>query len=193
MTRIGLDVGGTFTDVVALDERTGATSWFKVPTNIASPSTGVLDAIAATAVTYEDIEAVRLGTTLGVNALLTGAGSRTGLITTRGFRDVLEIRRTHRQHLFDLNETFPEPLVPRDLRLEVDERIDAEGTEIRPLDEAGVRAAWRPLRDAGVDSVAVVFLFSFENPAHELRAREILLAEGAPAVFLSCEVLPAYR
>ena len=193
MTRIGLDVGGTFTDVVALDERTGGTSWFKVSTNVAAPSVGVLEAIAATAAPYEEIQAVRLGTTLGVNALLTGAGSRTGLITTRGFRDVLEIRRTHRQHLFDLDETFPDPLVPRDLRLEVDERVDADGAEVRPLDEAGVRKAWRTLCAAGVETVAVVFLFSFENSAHELRTREILLEEGAHAVFLSCEVLPAYR
>jgi N-methylhydantoinase A len=193
MNRIGLDVGGTFTDVVALDADTGATSWFKVPTRIESPTAGVLDAIGATGVPFPTIEAVRLGTTLGVNALLTGAGARTGLITTSGFRDVLEIRRTHRRHLFDLDESFPEPLVPRELRLEVDERVDAEGRIVRPLDEDGVRRAWRRLQAAGVEVVAVVFLFSFENPAHERRAREILEAEGAPSVVLSSDVLPAYR
>jgi N-methylhydantoinase A len=193
MNRIGLDVGGTFTDVVALDADTGATSWFKVPTSIESPSAGVLDAIGATGVPFPAIEAVRLGTTLGVNALLTGAGTRTGLITTGGFRDVLEIRRTHRRHLFDLDESFPEPLVSRELRLEVDERVDAEGRVVRPLDEDGVRSAWRRLRAAGVEVVAVVFLFSFENPAHERRTREILEAEGAPSVVLSSDVLPAYR
>src|SRR5690242_5670771 len=184
MIRIGLDVGGTFTDVVALDETTGATSWTKVLTDVESPSAGVLAAIDATGVPYPDISAIRLGTTLGVNALLTGSGARTGLITTRGFRDVLEIRRTHRQALFDLDERVPAPLVPRELRLEVDERVDANGGVVRALDEDGVREAWRVLAAAGVDSVAVVFLFSFENPAHEQRARDILLAAGAPRVFL---------
>jgi N-methylhydantoinase A len=193
MIRIGLDVGGTFTDVVALDEATGATSWTKVLTDAESPSAGVLAAIDATGVPYPDISAIRLGTTLGVNALLTGGGARTGLITTRGFRDVLEIRRTHRQALFDLDERVPEPLVPRELRIEVDERVDANGVVVRALDEDGVRAAWRELEAAGVDSVAVVFLFSFENPAHEQRARDILLEAGAPRVFLSSDVLPAYR
>ncbi|MDO8212673.1 hydantoinase/oxoprolinase family protein [Conexibacter sp. CPCC 206217] len=194
MVRIGLDVGGTFTDVVALDEATGATAWFKVPTNVTSPSAGVLDAIAATGVAYEDVLTVRLGTTLGVNALLTGSGAPTGLITTAGFRDVLEIRRTHRKHLFDLDETFPAPLVPRDLRLEVSERVGAEGAVVTPLDEDGVRRAWRQLRAAGVEAVAIVFLFSFENPAHEQRAREIVLEEGgAQSVFISSDVLPSYR
>ena len=193
MIRIGLDVGGTFTDVVALDEATGATAWTKVLTNTESPSAGVLAAIDATGVSYPEISALRLGTTLGVNALLTGAGARTGLITTRGFRDVLEIRRTHRQALFDLDERFPEPLVPRELRLEVDERVDANGAVVRPLDTDGVRAAWRQLEAAGVESVAVVFLFSFENADHEQLARDVLVAEGATRVFLSSDVLPAYR
>jgi N-methylhydantoinase A len=187
-------VGGTFTDVVALDEQTGATSWFKVPTNAEAPNEGVLDAIAETGVPYDALAAVRLGTTLGVNALLTGTGAPTGLITTAGFRDVLEIRRTHRRHLFDLDERFPEPLVPRDLRLEVSERIDAEGRVVRPLDEDGVRRAWRELRARGVRALAIVFLLSFENAAHEQRARDIVLEEGgADALFISSDVLPAYR
>jgi N-methylhydantoinase A len=194
MFRIGLDVGGTFTDVVAVDQDTGATSWLKVPTNVDEPSKGVLDAIEATGADYGALSAIRLGTTLGVNALLTYSGAPTGLITTAGFRDVLEIRRTHRKALFDLNERFPEPLVPRHLRLEVDERIDSDGRVVRPLDEEAVRAAWRRLRSAGVTAVAIVFLFSFENPVHEERAREIILAEGgATDVFISYDVLPAYR
>ena len=164
MIRIGLDVGGTFTDVVALDEVTGATAWTKVLTDAESPSAGVLAAIDATRVSYPEISAVRLGTTLGVNALLTGSGAKTGLITTRGFRDVLEIRRTHRQALFDLDEQVPAPLVPRELRLEVDERMDANGEVVRPLDEDGVRDAWRRSRRPGSRASRSCFLFSFENP-----------------------------
>jgi N-methylhydantoinase A len=193
-TQIGIDVGGTFTDVVALDTTTGATTWTKVPTNVHSPSAGVLTAIEATGVPYSRIAGVRLGTTLGVNAILTRSGAKTGLITTAGFRDVLEIRRTHRESLFDLNERFPEPLVPRHLRLEVRERVGADGDVVHPLEEDDVRAAWRRLSAAGVEAVAVVLLFSFENPAHEWRIRELLLEEGADVpIFLSSEVLPAYR
>jgi N-methylhydantoinase A len=194
MIRIGVDVGGTFTDVVVLDETSGSTSWLKVPTNDLAPAEGVLDAIGATAVDCAEIAHVKLGTTLGVNAILTRTGAPTGLITTKGFRDVLEIRRTHRTSLFDLNERLPDPLVARNLRLEVSERVDWGGDVIVPLDEDGVRAAWRTLRDAGVTSLAIVFLFSFENPAHERRAREIVMQEGgAEAVFISSDVLPVQR
>jgi len=194
MMRIGVDVGGTFTDVVVLDETSGSTSWLKVPTNAREPASGVLEAMATTGVALKDVSHVKVGTTLGVNAVLTRTGARTGLITTRGFRDVLEIRRTHRARLFDLDERIPEPLVPRDRRLEVTERIDADGEVVVALDEEGVRDAWRRLRGAGVRSLAIVFLFAFENPEHELRAREIVLREGgAEAVFVSSEVLPVHR
>ncbi|HEY7830210.1 MAG TPA: hydantoinase/oxoprolinase family protein [Solirubrobacteraceae bacterium] len=194
MMRIGVDVGGTFTDVVVLDEESGSTSWLKLPTNEREPAVGVLEAMAATEVPLSEVSHVKVGTTLGVNAVLTRSGACTGLITTKGFRDVLEIRRTHRQRLFDLDEQIPEPLIPRDRRLEVSERMDADGNVVQALDEEGVRAAWLKLREAGVRSLAIVFLFSFENPSHEQRAREIVLREGgAEAVFISSEVLPVHR
>jgi N-methylhydantoinase A len=194
MRRIGVDVGGTFTDVVVLDEESGSTSWLKLPTNEREPAVGVLEAMAASGVPLSEVSHVKVGTTLGVNAVLTRSGACTGLITTKGFRDVLEIRRTHRTRLFDLAEKLPEPLVPRDRRLEVSERMDADGNVVEPLDEEGVRAAWRALRAAGVTSLAIVFLFSFENPEHEQRAREIVLREGgAESVFISSQVLPVHR
>jgi N-methylhydantoinase A len=194
MIRVGVDVGGTFTDVVALDEASGSTSWLKLPTNALEPSKGVLDAMGATNIPFEEITHVKVGTTLGVNAVLTRTGAPTGLITTKGFRDVLEIRRTHRLRLFDLDERLPDPLVPRDLRLEVSERVDVDGNVVTPLDEDAVRAAWQTLRDVGVTSLAIVFLFSFENPEHERRARDIVMREGgAETVFISSDVLPVHR
>jgi N-methylhydantoinase A len=194
MIRIGVDVGGTFTDVVTLDEASGRTAWLKVLTDDAHPADGVMEAIAASGVPLAEVSRVRLGTTLGVNAVLTRTGALTGLITTEGFRDVLEIRRTHRARLFDLEERPPDPLVPRDLRLEVAERMDADGAVVKPLDEEGVRVAWRRLRAAGVRALAIVFLFAFENPEHERRAKEIVLEEGgAETVFTSTEVLPVHR
>ena len=193
--RIGLDVGGTFTDVVAVDEATGATSWIKVTTRTDSAATGVLEAIAATGADCREIESVRLGTTLGVNAVLTRSGARTGLITTRGFQ-----RRARDPAHAPPAPVRPERAVPRrrssraTCALEVTERVDAEGDVIEPLDEDGVRAAWRQLRDAGVEALAIVFLFSFENPEHERRAREIVLEEGgAETVLISSDVLPVHR
>ncbi len=194
MINLGIDVGGTFTDVVALDRATGSTRWFKVATDPVSPNAGVLAAIETSGVGYDRVEGIRLGTTLAVNAILTRTGARTGLITTAGFRDVLEIRRTHRESLFDLNERFPDPLVERELRLEVRERLAADGTVVVPLHEDDVRTAWEVLATAGVEAVAVVFLFSFENPTHERRARDVLRDAGADVpIFLSSDILPVYR
>jgi N-methylhydantoinase A len=194
MIRIGVDVGGTFTDVVVLDEEGGQTSWFKTLTDRERPAKGVLAAIEQSTVPLTSVSRVKLGTTLALNAILTRSGATVGLLTTEGFRDVLEIRRTHRNTLFDLDEQLPDPLVPRDLRAEVKERVAFDGSVVTPLDDDGVRRAWRQLRDKGATTLAITFLFSFENGAHEERAREIVMEEGgAEAIFISSEVLPAYR
>jgi N-methylhydantoinase A len=195
MKRVGIDIGGTFTDVLVLDELSGAVTWHKVPSTSRDASVGVLDGLAATGLAGTDIRSIKHGTTIGVNALLTSQGSRTGLITTAGFRDVLEIRRTHRKRLFDLNERVPRPLVPRFLRAEVAERIAADGTVVTPIDIDEVRRAWQDLEAEGVESLAIVFLFSFENPEHEQSARDVVMAAGVPseAISVSSEVLPTYR
>lgn len=194
MKRIGIDVGGTFTDVVVLDEVTGLARSFKALTDYEQPADGILRAFDASAIDPSEVSHLKLGTTLGLNAVLTRGGAPTGLITTAGFRDVLEIRRTHRKHLFDLNETVPEPLVSRRWRREVRERVDKNGRVVEPINEDDVRSAWRFLRDEGVTAVAIAFLFSFRNPEHERRAREVIEAEGgADVVFLSSDVLPVLR
>jgi N-methylhydantoinase A len=194
LKRVGIDVGGTFTDVVVLDEGSGATSWFKTSTDYDSPAEGVLRIVAAACGADDSMSQIKLGTTLGLNAVLTRSGAATGLLTTRGFRDVLEIRRTHRKRLFDLNETVPEPLVLRNRRVEITERVSTAGEVVTPLDEDEVRRAWRELRSQGVTAVAVVYLFAFENPVHEQRTKQIILEEGgAEVVLTSTEVLPVLR
>jgi N-methylhydantoinase A len=192
--RAGVDVGGTFTDVVTVDPRTGQLLQAKALTTYPDPTEGFLAALAKLG--HQRLDYVGYGTTLATNTLLTKAGAATALLTTRGFRDVLEIRRTHRSKLFDLYEEIPEPLVPRPLRLEVTERVGADGSVVEPLAEAEVRAAARQLRDAGVASIAVCYLFSFRNPDHERRTRDILrqeLPELAGHISLSSEVLPLHR
>lgn len=194
MKRIGIDVGGTFTDVVVLDEVTGVARAFKASTNYDQPADGIMEAFDAAGVDGDEISHVKLGTTLGLNAILTRRGAPTGLITTAGFRDVLEIRRTHRDRLFDLREEVPAPLVPRRWRKEVVERVDADGHVVTPLNEESVREAWRELRAEGVEAVAISFLFSFKNAENERRAREIIVEEGgATAIFISSDVLPVLR
>jgi len=159
-----------------------------------NPAEGVLRVVAAACGAGDPVSQVKLGTTLGLNAILTRSGAATGLLTTRGFRDVLEIRRTHRKRLFDLNETVPEPLVPRNRRIEITERVSTAGEVVAPLDEDGVRRAWRQLRSQGVTAVAIVYLFAFENPVHEQRTKQIILEEGgAEVVLTSTDVLPVLR
>lgn len=196
--RLGCDIGGTFTDFVLLDEHTGAVVVEKCPTTPGDPSDAVQHGIEALerrcpGFTAELDEVIH-GTTLVINAILERKGARTGLITTAGFRDVLELGREIRYAPYDVFAEFPEPLVPRHRRLEVDERVRADGSVLRPLDEEGARAVIRQLVSLGVQSVAVCLLNAFENPEHE-RILARLLEEEAPelSVSIATEVLPQIR
>jgi N-methylhydantoinase A len=194
--RLAVDIGGTFTDCVL---EHGARRWSrKVLTTSSAPAEGVLagiDAILAeSGVEPGDLALVVHGTTLATNAIIERKGAVTALLVTSGFRDSVEMAYENRFEQYDIFMDKPPPLVPRDLRLGVTERIGARGQIIEPLDEAAVTALVPQLRTAGVASVAIGFLHSYANPAHELRTRE-LLAEAAPdlAVTLSSEVCPEMR
>jgi N-methylhydantoinase A len=198
MHRIGFDVGGTFTDFTVLDENTGAAHYFKVPSTPHDPSEAIGAGLAALVTSLEldpaTIRHLGHGTTVATNLVIERRGARTGLITTRGFRDVLEIGRQIRPHLYDYRVQRPTPLVPRELRLEVDERILSDGSVVTALDEAQVAQAAGVLARAGVGAVVVCFLHSYRRPDHERRAREII-ARILPDAYisLSSDVLPEFR
>ena len=164
--RVGVDSGGTFTDVCLFDDATGRVEVWKVPSTPDDPSRGIAAGGGGgrwhgSAPRRRRVGYFGHGTTVATNALIQHRGVRTGLITTDGFRDLLEIGRQKRPDLYDLQVDKPPMLVPRDLRLEVPERVRHDGTVETPLDEAAFRAAVRPLRAAGVQAVAVCFLYGF--------------------------------
>lgn len=188
--RVGIDIGGTFTDLVLIDEA-GRVAVDKVPSTPPHFDQGVIDGLAKLQVPITELDFFSHGTTAATNAIIEKKGARTGLITTNGFRDLLEIRRADRGSLYDYWWRPPPPLVPRQLRREVRERIAYDGAELEPLHEEDVLAAIAFLRGHEVEAVAICFLNSFTNPAHERRARE-LVAEHWPEVFVcaSVDVLP---
>ena len=189
--RLGVDVGGTFTDLVALVD--GKLETAKVPSTPRDQSEGVMASVAAAGVSPADLEAFAHGMTVATNALLERRGARTALVTTEGFRDVLEIGRQNRPSLYDLTADRPPPLVPRELRFTVRERMGPDG-EVLPLDEESLAEALGALREAGVEAVAVCLLFAFLHPEHERRVGEALRAElEGVHVSLSSEVLPEFR
>ena len=172
---IGVDVGGTFTDLVLMEPATGVVRVAKVPTTADNQAAGVLDACDEVGARLDRVGHISHGTTTTTNALLERKISRCGLITTKGFRDVLELGRRTRPRSYGLIGAFT-PLIPRDLRLEVAERMDADGEVLIPLDEDGVRQAIAQLRAADCESLLIHFLHSYRNPAHEQRAAEIAAA-----------------
>jgi N-methylhydantoinase A len=198
MITLGSDIGGTFTDFVEVDESSGRVEVYKCLTTPDDPSRaieeGVQELTARQGRTAAAIDAMVHGTTLVINAVIERKGAKTGLITTRGFRDVLEIGREKRFDAYDLQIEFPVPLVPRHMRMEVEERVHAAGSVLTPLNEDSVRAAAKALLEAGCESFAVCLLHSYRNAAHEQRVREILLelAPGIP-VTLSSDVLPEMK
>jgi N-methylhydantoinase A len=186
--RVGIDIGGTFTDLIAFDERTGALSIGKVLTTPKVPAAGVEIGLAETLRNAGEgpgaIGGIIHGTTLVTNALIERKGATTALLTTKGFRDAVEIRREGRYDLYDLSLEMPSPLAPRRRRLEVDERILADGSILTPLDLAGVPALVARLRAVGAEAVAISLLHAYRNPEHE-RALGAAIAEAAPELVIS--------
>ena len=180
---IGVDVGGTFTDLIKLDQNTGKVRLAKVASTIENQAFGVMQSIAEAETNLKNVALVVHGTTTTTNAVLERKLSRTGLITTAGFRDVLELGRRTRPQPYGMKGHFS-PIIPRDLRLEVGERMDYAGRILIPLNESSVREAGKRLLDLGVESVVVLFLHAYANPEHELRAAEIL-AEFWPNEYIT--------
>jgi len=197
-TRIGVDIGGTFTDLVWVDDATGAVQVGKLLTTPKDPSQaveqGVVTVLNDAGSLAADVRSLIHGTTLATNALIERKGARTGLLTTAGFRDAVEIGREGRYDMYDLFIDQPSPLVPRHLRLEVSERMLADGRVLTPLDPASARAAIERLRGAGVEALAICLLHAYRNPAHERALRDIC-AELLPGVPVSCssDVVPEIR
>jgi N-methylhydantoinase A len=194
--RIGVDIGGTFTDVAL--EVGGQRFTAKVLTTPTAPERGVIEsvrvAMQAAKIAPAEVGLVIHGTTLATNALIERKGAKTALLTTEGFRDTVEIRHENRFEQYDINLELPRPLVPRRWRFVAGERVDATGRVLRPLDEAAVAAAAEEMRREGIEAVAVGFLHSFTNPAHERRAGEILARQlPGMAITLSHEVSPEMR
>lgn len=181
--RVAIDIGGTFTDLVAVDASSGTVTLAKAHTTPAGLDEGVMTAFAASGVQPAAVCSFVHGTTVVVNAITERSGVPTALVTTRGFRDVLEIGRANRPDLYNLSYAKPRPFVPRRLRFEVGERMSYRGEVIEPLHEAELPAIAGAIRDAGVRAAAICFLHSWANPAHERRAVE-LLGELLPGVEL---------
>src|SRR5881296_235435 len=196
--RLGVDIGGTFTDLVVIDEATGTARVGKVLTTTKDPAHGVEEGIHAlldeAGVRSDAVRAVVHGTTLATNALIERKGAKTALLTTEGFRDALEIRREGRYDMYDLFIDPPPPLVPRHLRREVPERLLADGSILKTLDEAAARRALAELARDGVEALAICLLHAYVNPAHERRLSEIA-REVSPGLSVSCssEVVPEIR
>jgi 5-oxoprolinase (ATP-hydrolysing) len=186
--RIGFDIGGTFTDFILYDGQKHEVVLHKALTSARDPSIAALqgldELIAMRHLRYADIAEIVHGTTLVTNAVIERKGAPVGLITTEGFRDILEMGTEQRYDIYDLFLEFPEPLVPRNLRLEVAERVDARGRVVTSLDEAAVAQAARKLVDSGCKAIAIAFLNAYANPAHERQAAAIV-AKLFPATAVS--------
>ena len=191
---VGVDVGGTFTDAVSYDESTGRLVWSKASSTPGTPETGVLDAIGRLDTPMREVDRFVHGVTIGTNAILERRGAEVWVVTTRGFRDTLEITRTNRTVLYNIKTLKPPSLVPRQRVLEVRERLAADGTILEPLDESDLAAVIDTLSRANARAVAVCFLHSYANPGHE-QSVAAALRDALPNAFVcaSSEILPEFR
>jgi N-methylhydantoinase A len=181
---VAVDIGGTFTDLVAFDRATNRVLYTKAPTTYGNFGDGIMECFGKVSLSPREAALVNHGTTLVINAIVQRNGARTALVTTAGFRDVLEIARGNRPDPFDLHYRRDEPLVPRELRFEVGERMDGRGEVVQPLDLGALTELAGKLRAAAVESVAIFFMHSFANPQHEVAAAE-LLRRLLPGVFVT--------
>lgn len=192
--RVGVDIGGTFTDLVTFDSTTGELSMSKSFTTPADRTDGVLEVLAEGGVALGDVSQFVHGTTTATNAVVERKGGRVGLISTAGFRDTLEIMRINRERHYDLQWASPVPLVPRRLRFEATERVDYRGRVVTPLDTEALAETVAEMRAAAVESIAVCFLFSFMNPVHERQARDVISHQWPDVpISISSEILPEIR
>ncbi|MEM6497572.1 MAG: hydantoinase/oxoprolinase family protein, partial [Pseudomonadota bacterium] len=192
---VGIDVGGTFTDLIAYDRSTGEVAAFKVPSNRGAPDQAVLAALDKSEVPWDKIALIVHGTTVATNALLERRGSAIGFVTTEGFRDVLELGRTTRlvpNTLYDPYFSRPPELVERRNRVALKERTEADGTISIELDERAIEAIAADLKSRNIEAVAIGFINSFRNPTHEMQARR-LLEKYFEHVTVSTEVLNEVR
>ena len=192
--RIGIDVGGTFTDFVVYDMHDRSVRLLKVATTPADPSIGILGGLRELAVPPAEVDGIAHGTTTATNSLIERDGARTALIVTEGFRDLLEMRRGDRQELYDVQWVPAPPLVPRRHRLEVKERLRWNGEVAAPLDEEQVKDRIETLRARDIEAVAICFINAYQHPEHELRVREMISA-ALPGVFVTAshEVSEEFR
>jgi len=194
MRLIGVDVGGTFTDAVSYDAASGQIAWTKSSSTPGSPEVGVLNAVGKLNLPLQQVDRLVHGVTIGTNAILERKGAEVWVLTTRGFRDTLEITRTNRTVLYDIKTLKPQSLVPRQRVLEIGERLGPDGSVLEALDEADLRRAIGTLSTARARAVAVCFLHSYANPAHE-RAAAAAIRSALPEAFVcaSSEILPEFR
>ncbi len=182
--RLGIDFGGAFTDLVAYDSVTGKTAWVKVETTSADFSEGVRNCLEKSHVRMKAVDTIIHGQTLVINTIVTRTGAKVGLIATRGFRDVLEQQRSNRRDMYSFRYRKPESLVPRYLRLEIDERVLSDGTVLKPLPEEEIGKAARALAKEGVEAIAISLMNSYANPSHEEAVAEAV-KRAAPDRFLT--------
>ena len=195
---IGIDVGGTFTDLHAFDSESGVSHIHKVPSTPAEPAKAVMAGLsqmaAAHSIDLAEVSRLSHGTTVATNSLIQGKGGNVALVTTKGFRDLLEIGRQIRPHMFDFQADYPAPLVPRERRFEAAERVLADGSVHLALSPGAIEEVVEAVRQSGADACAVCLLFSFLNPAHEERLKAALAA-ALPGldISISSEIQPEFR
>jgi len=195
MYSLGVDVGGTFTDLVLFDEDKGTIKALKTSSTISNQAEGVITGINRLKVDMDEVKRVVHGMTVATNAILEGKVAKTGLITTKGFRDTIEIAKTNRKIVYDMKYQKPAPLITRPLRKEVDERLYFDGSVLKPIDEQEVIEKFKELLDMGIESLAICFLHSYRNPIHERKARDAVLKVAPPnfSISISSDVVPEYR